>query len=188
MVAGLFHLAVRSFLAVPGSLGSTWLGILFPILATAVGESLGVYKFGWMAMKKNWTMPTLIGLAGLGFAYTLLFVWCGVKTIYDDRISLSKQNYSLGQQLKRRNGPGLSLHIGGFIAAQILHENATEIEVTINARNDGEPTKAHAWGMYFDTSKEKIPARYMPGGLLLKGSLDLPRIETPLQQGVVYKG
>jgi hypothetical protein len=74
MLASLFHLAVRSLLAVPGSLGSTWLGILFPILATAVGESLGVYKFGWTAMKKNWTMPTLIGLAGLGVAYTLLFV------------------------------------------------------------------------------------------------------------------
>jgi hypothetical protein len=80
------------------------------------------------------------------------------------------------------------LHIGGFIAAPILHENAAKIEVTINARNDGEPTKAHAWGMYFDTSRGKIPARYMPGGLLLKGSPDLPRIETPLQQVIVYKG
>jgi hypothetical protein len=84
----LVNLLVRSLLSLPGALGSTWLGILFPVVVALLGEIIGISLFGWAAMKQNWKRATGIGFAALGVGYTVLFLCMVVKTTYSDHINL----------------------------------------------------------------------------------------------------
>ena len=59
----LLNLIGRSLGAIPRSLGSTLLGVLFPIGVALLGEAIGVFLFGWRAMLQNWKKTTRVGLA-----------------------------------------------------------------------------------------------------------------------------
>ena len=88
MFAHLVHLLVRSFLGIPGALGSTALGILFPIIIAFLGEAIGVWRFGWAAMVKNWKRATGVGSVALAVGYATLFSFLVIKTIYADHLAL----------------------------------------------------------------------------------------------------
>jgi len=88
MLFHLLNLLARSLAAVPALLGSTWIGILFPIAVALVGELIGVVLFGWKTMIENWRKATGIGFAALGVGYAFLFVFCMVKTVYLDHVQL----------------------------------------------------------------------------------------------------
>jgi hypothetical protein len=99
MLAHLLNLLVRSFLFIPSALGSTWLGIAFPVVAAALSEVFGILRFGWTAVRQNLKKAIWVGFAGLGVAYTLLFLWCAIKLTYSDHMSLVKRTQSLQNRL-----------------------------------------------------------------------------------------
>jgi hypothetical protein len=99
MLAHLLNLLVRSFLFIPSALGSTWLGIVFPVVAAVLSEVFGILLFGWTAMKQNWKKATGVGFAGLGVAYTLLFLWCAIILTYSDHMGLAAETQSLQRRI-----------------------------------------------------------------------------------------
>ncbi len=50
-------------------------------------------------MKYNFKRVTAVGLAALGVGYTLLFVWCFIKTTFDDHMQLASRSAALSTQL-----------------------------------------------------------------------------------------
>jgi fumarate reductase subunit D len=112
MLGHFFHLAVRSFLAIPNVLGSTWAGILFPVLVLLIGEVIGASLFGWKAMLNNRKKATGVGLAALGIGYTLLFLWCAAFTTYTDHEALVAINRAL--QNRQINNPYEKSFIGSY--------------------------------------------------------------------------
>lgn len=90
-----FHLIARSIGSIPQSLGSTWLGIIFPIVIALFGEVIGIVRFGWHATIKNWKRAAGIGFTALGIGYILLFMYCLIGNIYSDHMNLAAENKSL---------------------------------------------------------------------------------------------
>ncbi len=88
MLLHFLRLLARAFVSVPGALGSTWLGIVFPVAIALLGELIGVFLFGWAAMKQNWRRTTGIGFAALGIGYTILFLIMVISTTYTDHVNL----------------------------------------------------------------------------------------------------
>lgn len=88
MFAHLAHLLVRSFLGIPGALGSTALGVLFPIFIALLGELIGVWRFGWAEMVRNWRRATSVGFVALAAGYAILFSFLVIKNIYGDHVAL----------------------------------------------------------------------------------------------------
>lgn len=100
MLFHLLNLIGRSIGAIPRSLGSTWLGVLFPIGIALLGETIGVFLFGWKAISQNWRKATGVGFAALGVGYTLLFLYCFAANIYSDHIELVSKVGNLKQSLE----------------------------------------------------------------------------------------
>jgi hypothetical protein len=88
----LFWLSLRS---IPSSLGSNWLGLIWPAVVVAVGEIIACFAYGWRTMIAKWKQATLIGLASLGCCYLALFAWCAVAANYGEYSRLSIANTSL---------------------------------------------------------------------------------------------
>ncbi len=99
MLSHLFNLLGRSFAAIPMSLGSTWLGIVFPVCVALFGELIGVARFGWQVMIQNWKKATGLAFAALGVGYAILFVFCFVKEVYTDHMQLAAIAGKYHQQL-----------------------------------------------------------------------------------------
>jgi hypothetical protein len=93
MLAHLFNLLGRSFMHIPVALGSTWLGLLSPIIIALVGEGIGALFFGVQAMKANWKRATRIGLAAIAAFYTIVFLGCVITTAYVDHTDLVSRNH-----------------------------------------------------------------------------------------------
>jgi hypothetical protein len=104
MLAHLLHLLARSFGSIPTALGSTWLGLLFPIAVALLVEFIGLYLFGWKAMILNWKKATWIGFVALAVGYTALFLFCLVSNVYSDHMNLVGKNELLAKQLGVNNG------------------------------------------------------------------------------------
>jgi hypothetical protein len=82
MVAYYANLLVRAFLAIPGSLGANWLGLVWPAVVVLVGEIIAGFVYGWRVMAAKWKQATLIGFAALGCCYSILFVCCAISQNY----------------------------------------------------------------------------------------------------------
>jgi len=95
MLAHLFNLLGRAFAAIPPTLGSNWFGLVFTVIIILIGEGIGLYFFGWQAMKANLKRATGIGFAALGVGYTLVFAWCVVTTTFNDHIALATRVHDL---------------------------------------------------------------------------------------------
>jgi hypothetical protein len=118
MPGHLFHLFARSLLTIPGVLGSTWAGIVFPIIVILIGEVIGASLFGWNAMLENWRKATGVGFAALGVGYALLFLWCAMLTTYTDHEGLVARNREL--QSQQINNPYEKSFIGSYAYTNTL--------------------------------------------------------------------
>jgi hypothetical protein len=112
MFSHLLHLLVRSFIGIPAALGSTALGILFPVLVALLGEAIAVKLFGWKQMIKNWKKATGVGFAALGVGYTVLFCWLVVRNVYEDHLSLVEKISAMKQSSHGLNA-SLSMLVEG---------------------------------------------------------------------------
>jgi hypothetical protein len=54
MFGHLINLLARAFMAIPQTLGSNWLGLIFTIVVILIGETIGLWLFGWNSMIQNW--------------------------------------------------------------------------------------------------------------------------------------
>jgi hypothetical protein len=99
MLHHFINLLWRSFVAIPTALGSSWTGLVFPVIVVLIGEGLGIWLFGITAMRDNFKRVTGVGFAALGVGYTLLFFWCFIKTTFDDHIDLAGRSTRLAAQL-----------------------------------------------------------------------------------------
>ena len=95
MLLHLLNLLFHSFFAIPGSLGSNWLGLIFPVGVVIAGEVIAGFVLGWDAVISNWKRATGIGFAALALMYTLLFGWCVVTTTYGDHLGLANRVVAL---------------------------------------------------------------------------------------------
>ena len=94
-----FRLLGRSFDHIPAALGSNWLGLVSPVLIALIGEGIGIWAFGWQAMKDNWKKATGIGLAAIGAFYTVVFLGCVFTTTYQDHKQLASRVGTLRQEV-----------------------------------------------------------------------------------------
>jgi len=85
------NLLARSFRAIPTALGSTWLGLLFPLWGFLITQLVILLRDGWPAMKTHWKENLIRGFAVATIAWASLFAWCVVKTSYDDHQQLSRR-------------------------------------------------------------------------------------------------
>jgi|WetSurMetagenome_2_1015567.scaffolds.fasta_scaffold229749_1 hypothetical protein len=88
MLAHLARLLLRSFFEIPGALGSTALGILFPVLIALLGEAIGVWRFGWRKMAESWKTATCVGSIALAVGYVALFSVLVITNVYVDHMKL----------------------------------------------------------------------------------------------------
>jgi hypothetical protein len=92
MAAYYASLLIRAFMEIPGSLGSNWLGLLWPVILVACGEIIACLWFGWRIVLAKWKQATGIGFAALGVCYTLLFAWCAFSLNYQEYAVLKAQS------------------------------------------------------------------------------------------------
>jgi hypothetical protein len=95
----LYNLLLRSFFAVPGSLGSTWLGLFFPLWGFLLAQVVILLADGWSKMKTHWRQNVVRGFAVAGAAWVSLFLWCIVTTTYEDHMGLAAKGQVLHQAL-----------------------------------------------------------------------------------------
>jgi hypothetical protein len=112
MFVHLVHLLVRSFLGIPGALGSTALGVLFPLFIAIVGEVIGVWRFGWAEMARNWRKATSAGFAALAVGYAILFSFLVIKNIYGDHVALV-QKLAAGRRLSSGLDASIAMIVEG---------------------------------------------------------------------------
>ena len=91
MLSFYVDLLVRAFFAIPTSLGSNMLGLLWPVIIVFCGEFIAYIIYGWRVMIAKWKQASLIGLAALGICYTVLFGWCILATNYQEHSKLSSR-------------------------------------------------------------------------------------------------
>jgi hypothetical protein len=89
MTAHVVHLLVRAFAGAPSSLGSNWLGLVFPLLVFMFTQVVTGFARGWNRMKSHWKDNLLLGFAVAAVAWAALFTWCIVTTIGDDHNNLN---------------------------------------------------------------------------------------------------
>jgi hypothetical protein len=110
MLVHLFNLIVLSIKSIPSALGSTWLGILFPIFVAIIGEIIATFHFGWQAMVNNWKKATGVAAVALVVGYTLLFLYCVVVNIYSIHTNLVTSNNRLTHDLaQNKNSVGTAV-------------------------------------------------------------------------------
>jgi hypothetical protein len=122
MLTHLFSLIGRSISAIPLALGSTWLGVLFPLIVFVVTELVSILVFGWDAVKRNWGKTVGVGFAVVGVAWTGLFCWCLVKTTYSDHMYL-RQTASTYRTAFNKSESGVQAKVGAVrddLGGQIL--------------------------------------------------------------------
>lgn len=85
-----FNLLLRSAIAIPGALGSTWLGLLFPVASFIIAQIVFLLVRGPAKMRAHWKQNVVEGLAVAGAAWSMLFLWCVVTTTYGDHVQLNK--------------------------------------------------------------------------------------------------
>ena len=95
MATQILHLAARALAALPSSLGSNWLGLLFPLLVFILTQIVTGFVRGWASMKAHWKDNLLIGFAVAGVAWTGLYIWCILTTISTDHTQLNARIRSL---------------------------------------------------------------------------------------------
>jgi len=95
----LYNLLLRAFLAVPTSLGSTWLGLFFPLWGFLIAQMVILFAGGWGQMKTHWRQNVVRGFAVAGVAWASLFLWCVITTTYEDHMDLSAKAQSLHLRL-----------------------------------------------------------------------------------------
>jgi hypothetical protein len=100
MLPHIFSLLGRAFATIPVALGSTWLGLLSPILIALIGEGIGAWIFGAQAMKANWKKATGIGLAAIGAFYSIVFLACVFTAIYKDHAYFLDVTHRLGDKVQ----------------------------------------------------------------------------------------
>jgi len=83
----------------PATVGSNWLGVLYPLLLFVVAEGLSVILFGWPSVKENWGKTVGVGFAVVGVFWTCLFLWCAVKTTFADHQKLVERVAGLHKNL-----------------------------------------------------------------------------------------
>src|SRR5579859_6238838 len=97
MAHHLLNLLFEAASAVPRSLGSTWIGLFFPLWVFVVTEIVSILVYGWKSMSawiKNIATGTVVALVAWG----VLFICCVVGTVYRDHTSL----VSAAQRFKGR--------------------------------------------------------------------------------------
>src|SRR5437764_5675567 len=98
MATHLAHLLARAFGNLPSSLGSNWLGLVFPFLVFLLTEVVTGFVRGWSNMMSHWKGNLLIGIAVAMFSWISLFLWCVVTTTYDDHMNLTHHIKELHQE------------------------------------------------------------------------------------------
>jgi hypothetical protein len=84
-----YNLLLRAFFAVPTSLGSTWLGLFFPLWGFLIAQVVILFSDGWGKMKTHWRQNVVRGFAVAGAAWASLFLWCVITTTYADHTGLA---------------------------------------------------------------------------------------------------
>jgi hypothetical protein len=91
MLTALGHLAnllASALRDIPTELGSTWLGIAFPVMAFVIATLLDAWRHGVIAWKQGWKKALGVGLGGVGLAYVGLYLYCVAATVYSDHEDL----------------------------------------------------------------------------------------------------
>jgi hypothetical protein len=83
-----YNLLLRAVLAVPTALGSTWLGLLFPLWGFLLAQLIILLLDGWNKMNTHWKQNVVRGFFVAVAAWASLFVWCLIKTAYTDHVGL----------------------------------------------------------------------------------------------------
>jgi low affinity Fe/Cu permease len=73
----------------PSSLGSNWLGLLFPLLVFLLTQAISGFVNGLQYMKDHWKKNIILGFAVAGAAWTCLFGWCVITTVDADHGELN---------------------------------------------------------------------------------------------------
>ena len=157
MAAYYANLIIKAFLSIPGSLGSNWLGLVFPAIVVLVGEGIACVVYGWSVMVAKWKQATLLGFASLGVCYLLLFAWCA---IYQNYFSISSLQVRADTLQSSVDAAGTDKRIAVLSAqnecAQILGKN----EILTNQNRDQQNTinncQTQALRLIADTQSLKI--------------------------------
>ncbi len=101
MLYHLINLLHRAFLAVPTALGSTWLGLFFPLWGFIIAQVVILFADGWAKMKTHWRQNVIRGFAVAGAAWASLFLWCVFTTTYEDHVTLNAHIGELSKSVGR---------------------------------------------------------------------------------------
>jgi len=136
--------------------------------ATALGNSApsGIY--------------TLVAVTVLAVLVWSIFV---IVVIYKGHNSLVAENARLNAQLEYRATHGLSLRIGGVVISN-WDADSTRVQLTVTASNDGDPTTARNWNLVLHTSEGDLNSFHAVGEQIAKGSPELPRLDSRLQEPI----
>jgi hypothetical protein len=89
-------LLVHALIALPTSLGSNMLGVIWPLIIVLVGEAIAGFAYGWkFVFEKKLKEFSIIGFAALVACYTLLWVYCAFSLDYSDHSTLSSEVQTL---------------------------------------------------------------------------------------------
>lgn len=128
----LYNLLLRSFIAIPTSLGATWLGLFFPLWGFLLTQIVILVADGVPAMRSHWRQNLIRGFAVAGVAWASLFLWCAVTTTYNDHMDLAKRTQTLhrllgeSEQRERDSVQTVRSEFGSQVSS--LKENCAKIE------------------------------------------------------------
>jgi hypothetical protein len=91
---------LRALVYLPQSIGSNHLGILFPAVPAILFFGYQWHQHGWQAMRSD----LLVGLVITFISYGLLLLYCVVRNVYTEHVSLKAEGQYLESELEYMRG------------------------------------------------------------------------------------
>jgi hypothetical protein len=174
---------LRALRLLPASLGSNWLGLLFPLFIPVIAEIIAFWRYGWRAMIASWVIPTKIALASALIAYGLLLSWCILRVVYQHHEDLTSRLRGLQRQFDASNQSSMAIKIKGWIDNQDQNQNAI-IQVWLSVDNSGQLETLRDWELAVKVGNVLREGRHSIGQAALLSSLNIPFLDTEFQRPV----
>lgn len=99
MLCSLARFLWRALRDVPGSIGSNNLGLWFPLIPAGILLAVKVHRSGWVKVKDD----LYLGMQITAVSYIALFIYCAIRNVYREHVSLMKSYKQAKDQLEYLN-------------------------------------------------------------------------------------
>ena len=96
VVQSLARFLFRSASDIPRSLGSSFLGVWFPIVPAVLLSAITCKQKGWAVMIREWVLPLEVTIS----SYLLLFLYCMVRKVYTEHRAMKTRAEDAESKLK----------------------------------------------------------------------------------------